>query len=87
LTKQDLQHAPWVWVKEHGKTVSLAEVAEPFVVPDVARRTKPIARSVDICRIQKRLYLALSERVRGIGTDEDPFDLRAVLSDPPGGSH
>jgi xylulokinase len=79
-------HAAWVWAKEHGRTVSLAEVAEPFVVLDVARRMKPIARHVEICRMQKRLYLALSERVRGIGTDEDPFELRAVLSVLSGGS-
>jgi xylulokinase len=79
-------HAAWVWAKEQGRTVSLAEVAEPFVVLDVARREKPIARNVEIYRMQKRLYLAVSERVRGIGTDEDPFELRAVLSVLSGGS-
>jgi xylulokinase len=79
-------HAAWVWAKEQGRTVSLAEVAEPFVVLDVARRKKPIARNVEICRMQKRLYLALSYRARGIETDEDPFELRAVLSVLSGGS-
>lgn len=72
-------HTAWVWAKEQGKTVSLAEVAEPFVVLDMARRTKPIARNVEIFRIQKRLYLALSDRARGIVTDENPFELRTVL--------
>lgn len=79
-------HAAWVWAKEQGRTVSLAEVAEPFVVLDVARRKKPITRNVEICRMQKRLYLALSDRARGIETDEDPFELRAVLSVLSGGS-
>jgi hypothetical protein len=75
-----------VWAKEQGRTVSLAEVADPFVVLDVARRKKPIARNLEICRMQKRLYLALSDRARGIETDEDPFELRAVLSVLSGGS-
>ncbi|MDH3290910.1 MAG: FGGY family carbohydrate kinase [Gemmatimonadota bacterium] len=69
-------HAAWVCAKEQGQKVSLAEVAEPFVVLDVARRKTPIARNVEIYRIQKRLYLALSERARGIDTDDDPFALR-----------
>ena len=73
-------HAAWVWAKEQGETVSLAEVAEPFVVLDAARRKEPIARNVEVYRMQKRLYLVLSNRVRGIGTDEDLFELRAVLS-------
>jgi xylulokinase len=75
-------HAAWVWTKEQGKAISLSEVAEPFVVLDVARRKQPIARNVEIYRLQKRLYLALSERVRGMGPDEDPFDLRTALTSP-----
>jgi xylulokinase len=73
-------HAAWVWTKEHGQSISLAEVAEPFVVLDVARRTTPFARNVEIYRLQKRLYLTLSERARGMRTDEDPFELRARIS-------
>lgn len=72
-------HAAWVWAKENGGTVSLAEVAEPFVVLDDARRSTPIARNVEMYRIQKRLYLALTDRARGIKTDEDPFHLHRVL--------
>jgi xylulokinase len=79
-------HAAWVWTMGRGRAVSLAEVAEPFVVLDVARRTRPIARNVEIYRIQKRLYRAVSDRVRGIGTSEDPFELRAALSGPAGES-
>jgi len=72
-------HAAWVWTKEQGEAVSLAELAEPFVVLDVARRKEPIARNVEVYRIQKRLFRALSEGVRGIKTDENPFELRAAL--------
>ena len=72
-------HAAWVWTKEQAEAVSLAEVAEPFVVLDVGRSKAPIARNVEVYRRQKRLYLALSEGVRGIQTDEDPFELRAAL--------
>ncbi len=75
-------HAAWVWTKEQGKTVALGEVAEPFVVLDVASRKTPIVRNVAVYRTQKQLYLALSERVQGIASHEDPFDLRAVLSHP-----
>jgi sugar (pentulose or hexulose) kinase len=79
-------HAAWVWAKEQGDAVPLAEVAGSFVAPDVARRKEPIARNVEVYRMQKRLYLALSNRVRGIGTDEDPFELRRALSVLTGGS-
>lgn len=79
-------HAAWVWAKEQGNTVSLAEVAEPFVVLDVARSKKPIAGNVEAYRVAKRLYQTLSDRTRGINTDEDPFELRAVLRALPVGS-
>jgi len=72
-------HAAWVWTKEQRGAISLGEVAEPFVVLDAARRKKPVRRNVEIYRMQKRLYLALSGRVRGIGTDEDPFELGAAM--------
>lgn len=72
-------HAAWVWTKEQGRNVSLADVAEPFVVPDLARRTAPVARHVEIYRTQKRLYLALTDRARGIETEDDPFELRRRL--------
>jgi xylulokinase len=79
-------HAAWVWAKEQGSPASLAELAEPFVVLDVARSKKPITSNVEIYRTLKRVYLALSDRARGIHTDEDPFELRAVLRALPLGS-
>jgi xylulokinase len=72
-------HAAWVWTKEQGRPVSLEQVAEPFVVPDAALRNEPIASNVEIYRMQQRLFLALSDRARGIATDEDPFELLRAL--------
>jgi xylulokinase len=72
-------HAAWVWAKERGDSVSLEEVAAPFVLPDATRRKEPVARHVEIYRVQKRLHQALSSRVRGISTGVDPFEMRAIL--------
>jgi xylulokinase len=72
-------HAAWVWTNEQRGDIPLAEATEPFVTLDAARQKKPIARNVEVYRMQKRLFLTLSERVRGIGSDEDPFELRATL--------
>jgi xylulokinase len=71
-------HAAWVWLRESGRDVSMAEVAGPFVVLDEARRTKPDAGCVAAHRVQKRLFRALTRRVRGL-EGEDPFEVRAEL--------
>lgn len=73
-------HAAWVWSKERGQHASLAEIAEPFVVLDAERRATPIARNVEIYRTLKQLFVALSERVRGIETADDPFEVRRRFS-------
>jgi len=73
-------HAAWVWGREHGGAASLAEIAEPFVVLNERRRARPRARYAESCRMQQRLYVALSERARGIATRDDPFELRARLT-------
>ncbi len=74
-------HAAWVWGKEHEHEVPLAELAAPFLVLDAARRRTPTARNVEHYRILRRLYQALSDRVRGLPSDDDPFELRAALSE------
>jgi sugar (pentulose or hexulose) kinase len=79
-------HAAWVWAKEQGAAVPLAEMAEPFVIRDAARRKEPITRNVEVYRTQKRLHLALSNRIRGIKTGGDPFEIRAILSAQHGGT-
>ena len=71
-------HAAWVWLREHDAAVSLAEVADPFVILDEATRKRPIAENVAVYRVQKRLFRALADRARGLES-EDPFELRAEL--------
>ncbi len=77
-------HAAWVWQREHENGYTLKEVAAPFVIPDESRRKIPQERNRDPYRIQKRLFRAVSDRMRGLG-GEDPFTLRNELlriSDP-----
>jgi hypothetical protein len=69
-----------VWGREHGETASLAEIADPFVVLDERRRARPREQHTETYRTQQRLYVALSERARGIATGDDPFELRAELA-------
>jgi xylulokinase len=70
-------HAAWVWTKERGDAVPLGEAAEPFIVFDEERRTAPRAEHAEVHRIQARLFQALSERVRGVASADDPFALRS----------
>ncbi len=69
-------HAAWVWTNERGDPTPLPEIAEPFVVLDGDKRKAPVAEHVETYRVQKRLFQALSERVRGIPSEDDPFVLR-----------
>ena len=70
-------HAAWVWLKESEKPISLAEVAEPFVNLEEGKRKAPIPENVDVYRNSKRLFRALSSRVRGVQSIDDPFELLA----------
>jgi xylulokinase len=71
-------HAAWVWGREHGGGPSLDSLAAGFVRPEEKRRARPRPQAVKIHRIQRRLYRALTDRVRGLDA-EDPFELRAEL--------
>ncbi|MCK4297590.1 MAG: hypothetical protein KAX28_13155 [Candidatus Marinimicrobia bacterium] len=71
-------HAAWVWQKENKAPVSLHDIVTPFIILDEARRKKPISANVEIYRKQKRLFSALSRRIRGIDGD-DPFRLRTEM--------
>jgi xylulokinase len=73
-------HAAWVWYREAGHGRSLADIARPFVVLDEARRSRPDPARQPIYRRLKRLYRALSRRVRGLD-GEDPFEVRRTLLD------
>jgi len=72
-------HAAWVWQKEHQKEYTLREVATPFVVPDESRRKKPQESDREAYRVQKRLFRAVSGKMRGF-EGEDPFTVRNELT-------
>lgn len=71
-------HAAWVWSREFGDDRPLAKVAEPFVVLDEARRKRPDPGQRATYGLLKRIYRALTRRLRGL-EGEDPFALRRDL--------
>jgi xylulokinase len=71
-------HAAWVWQRETGEELSLAEVAGPFVVLDEGRRRRPDPQRQTAYQLLKRLFRAVSRRARGL-EGEDPFVLRRDL--------
>ncbi len=72
-------HAAWVWFKENGGHDSIQEVVDPFVIFDEKKRKKPETANIPVYRAMKRLFHALSLRLRGQKGD-DPFSLRTDLS-------
>ena len=71
-------HAAWVWYRERGQERPLDEIAAPFVILDESCRKRPDPSSLEACRLLRRLYRALSLRIRGM-EGEDPFLLRQEL--------
>ena len=71
-------HAAWVWMKEQGEKIALKDVVTPFVILDESMRKIPDHGSRSVYELEKRLFHALSRRIRGMEA-EDPFDLRAKL--------
>jgi len=75
-------HAAWVWHEERREGVPLQQIVQRFVKLDEGRRRTPDSRSRAVYRQQKRLFEALSRRVRGLSAS-DPFRLRAeMMKDP-----
>jgi xylulokinase len=72
-------HAAWVWYREAGEPRSLADVAAPFVVLEEARRRRPRPQHRAAYAVLRRLFRALSRRLRGL-EGEDPFLLRRELA-------
>ena len=71
-------HAAWVWQKEQENGYTLKEVAAPFVILDESRRREPLDENREPYRVQKRLFGAVSDAMRGL-KGEDPFSVRNEL--------
>ncbi len=71
-------HAAWVWNREQGRDASLSDFVSSFVKLEEKRRKNPISKDARVFGALKRLFQALSERIRG-KSGEDPFILRRAL--------
>lgn len=71
-------HAAWVWYREEGRGRTLAELSAPFVILDEEARRRPERAHRESYMLLRRLYRALTARVRGM-EGEDPFSLRHDL--------
>jgi xylulokinase len=76
-------HAAWAWQKEEGLAPSLRELTRKFVVLDEENRRSPDPGSAPAYAILRRLFRALSLRLRGLDA-EDPFSLRRELQEATG---
>ena len=72
-------HAAWVWAREQAQPVPLAELSARFVALDESRRRSPRAEYRARIESLRRLYRALSRRIRGLD-GEDPFTMRRELT-------
>ena len=73
-------HAAWAWHREAGEARPLAELAAPFVVLEEQRRRRPRAEHRATYARVRRLFRAVSRRIRGL-EGEDPFALRRDLAE------
>lgn len=71
-------HAAWVWLAERGNESSIGEIADAFVRLDETRRATPRPEVRETMRRQRRLFEAVSRRLRGLPAP-DPFEARAAL--------
>lgn len=71
-------HAAWVWYGEAGRECGLGELTRRLVVVDETRGQRPQPDLRPAYRSLKRLFRALSRRLRGLD-GEDPFALRRGL--------
>jgi len=71
-------HAAWVWNNEEGNSIQLNEITNSFVKLDESGRTRPIENNRDVYRIQKKLFSALSKKLRE-SSNGDVFKLRIKM--------
>ena len=72
-------HVAWVYANESGENIPLTELVAPYVFLLEDRRKSPIPENVQIYKIQKRLFHALSCRARGVPVDDDIFSIHYEL--------
>ncbi len=72
-------HAAWVWQNENKVGTRLNQVVKPYIKLREEKRKKPDPKHIETYRILKRLFHALSERLRGVPSEDDPFALRQRL--------
>lgn len=71
-------HAAWVWEAENGNRQPISEFIAPYIELETKLRKKPIPDNVKQYKKQKKLFEAISLRIRGLNGD-DPFKLRMQL--------
>ena len=72
-------HAAWVYLKEQGTDISLEEIVHPFIKLQENQKKFPDANNLPRYRILKRLFNSLSKMVRGLQSENNPFQLRNML--------
>ncbi len=69
-------HAAWTYFPEK----SMSEIADPFIQFDEKNRIEPSPKIVESYSLFKRLYIAISRRIRGL-SGENPFNLFAQIQE------
>ncbi len=72
-------HAYWVWSRENFQLVELEDLCRAFVKLSEGERAFPRGDMVERYRTLRRCFGALSKRVRGLPSPDDPFALSQTL--------
>ena len=69
-------HAAWTYFPKK----SMSEIADPFIQIDEKNRIEPSPKIVEKYSLFRRLYIAISRRIRGL-SGENPFSLFALIQE------
>ncbi len=72
-------HACWVFERERGNDLELDGLCAAFLDLATAERAVPNAEGVARYGILRRCFAALSARVRGLPSEDDPFEVARLL--------
>ena len=72
-------HSIWVWLRENKSSIEISEICEPFINYDLSMTCKPRNEFKNVYIKQRRLFKALSNRMRNTGKDENPFEIRGLF--------